>query len=371
MFLYCNKIIHLKRVIVSVTNDLVTDQRVAKVCNSLIKNNFDVLLIGRKRSTSKPLVRKYPTKRFQLFFNSGFLFYAEYNLKLFFYLLFLRKDILVANDLDTLLPNYLVGKFQRKKIVFDSHELFSEVPELVNRPRVKKVWLSLESWLIPNLKNKYTVCASIANYYREKYDTNFETIKNLPNKKELIKGRFSFDTNNKKIILYQGAINVGRGLELLIEAMNFLEEHLLVIIGDGDIYKDLTQRISSQKLNEKVLLLGPIAPKELQYLTPLADLGISLEEDLGLNYRFALPNKIFDYIQGEVPILVSNLPEMKAVVLHHKVGEVLQNRDPKHLSNQIIKILNKDFTKELKLARETLVWEKQEAKLMQLYNNLK
>jgi len=371
MFLYCKKFINLKRVIVSVTNDLVTDQRVSKVCSSLVKNNFEVLLIGRKLYNSPPLVRNYPTKRFQLFFKTGFLFYAEYNLKLFLYLLCTRKDILVANDLDTLLPNYLVGKFQRKKVVFDSHELFSEIPELIYRPNVKKIWTSLESWLIPNLKNKYTVCNSIRDFYKEKYDTNFETIKNLPNKKDLIKGHFPFETNEKKVILYQGAINVGRGLEVLIEAMSFLEEHLLVIIGDGDIYEDLTKRVLMQNLNRKVFLLGRIAPKELQYLTPLANLGISLEEDLGLNYRFALPNKIFDYIQGEVPILVSNLPEMKAVVLRHKVGEVVQDRDPKKLSNQIRKILEKDFTEELKLAKTVLTWEQQEEKLLAIFNNLK
>ena len=361
----------MKRVIVAVTNDISTDQRVAKVCNTLFHNNFEVLLIGRKLKNSKIVERKYKTKRFNLIFNSGFLFFAEYNFRLFFFLLFTRKDILLSNDLDTLLPNYLISVLQRKKIVFDSHELFPEIPELVARPNVKKIWLSLEKSILPKLKNNYTVCNSIADFYKNKYNVHFETIMNLPTKKEVEKGMFTFETAHKKIILYQGALNIGRGLENLIETMKSLENHLLVIIGDGDIYKSLKENVSIEKLTHKVIFLGKISPEKLHKLTPLADLGISLEEDLGLNYRFALPNKIFDYIQAEVPILVSNLPEMSAIVKHYNVGEIVLNKNPKKLANQIKQLLEKDFTQELKVAKKELIWEKQERKLMAIFNNLK
>ena len=361
----------MKRVIVSVTNDISTDQRVAKVCKTLIQNNFEVLLIGRKLKSSIALKRAYKTKRFNLLFNTGFLFYAEYNFRLFCYLLFTKKDILLANDLDTLLPNYLISKLQNKKIVFDSHELFPEIPELVHRPKVKKVWLALEKHILPKLKNNYTVCNSIAEFYKNKYHSNFRTIKNLPFKKEVKKGAFSFDTKGEKIILYQGALNVGRGIELMIETMHFLENYLLVLIGDGDIHQTLKDKVISEALGNKVFFLGKISPKKLHKLTPLADLGLSLEEDLGLNYRFALPNKIFDYIQGEVPILVSNLPEMSEVISAYQVGEIVKNRTPEKLAKQIKEVLEKEYTKELKLAKTALIWEQQEEKLIAIFNNLK
>ena len=361
----------MKRVIVSVTNDISTDQRVAKVCATLMQNNFEVLLIGRKLKSSIALKRAYKTKRFNLLFNTGFLFYAEYNFRLFCYLLFTKKDILLANDLDTLLPNYLISKLQNKKIVFDSHELFPEIPELVHRPKVKKVWLALEKHILPKLKNNYTVCNSITEFYENKYHSNFTTIKNLPNKKAIEKGVFSFNTDNKKIILYQGALNVGRGIELMIETMHFLQNHLLVLIGSGDISKSLKNKVSEENLNDKVFFLGKINPETLHKLTPLADLGLSLEEDLGLNYRFALPNKIFDYIQGEVPILVSNLPEMSKVISAYKVGEIVKNRTPEKLAKQIKEVLEKEYTKELKLAKTALIWEQQEEKLIAIFNNLK
>jgi len=361
----------LNKIIVSVSNDLHTDQRVAKVCDSLYKNGYEIVLIGRELKNSKNIDRKYKTKRFKLLFNKGFLFYFEFNLRLFLYLIFTKKNILLANDLDTLLPNFLISKIQGKKLIFDSHELFSEIPELVHKPKIKSFWIHLENWMLPKLKNSYTVCNSIANYYKKKYNVNFTTIKNLPFKKEVKKGTFNFDTKDKKIILYQGAINIGRGLELMIDSMEFLDNHILVIIGFGDIYKDLQQKVSLEKRDKKVVFLGKMAPKKLQLLTPLADIGVSVEEDLGLNYRFALPNKIFDYIQAEVPILVSDLPEMRQVITDYKVGEIISKRKPELVAKQIKNILEKDFSEKLKIAKQELIWEKQENKLVEIFNTLK
>lgn len=359
----------MKRVIVSVTNDITTDQRVQKVCNSLVNNGYNILLIGRKLKNSKKINREYKTKRIKLIFNKGFLFYVEFNIRLFFYLLFSKKDILLSNDLDTLLANYLIAKIQNKKLVFDSHELFSEIPELVNKKFVKSFWYQLEKILIPNLKNAYTVCNSIAVHYNNKYGTSFKVIKNLPTFKTLNKSSLNVIPANKKIILYQGAVNIGRGLNLLIDSLNHLENCVLVIIGNGDILPSLQKYIIDKKLESKVIFLGRIKPSKLHTITPNAHIGVSLEEDLGLNYRYALPNKIFDYIQAEVPILVSDLPEMSAIVKQYKVGEVLTNRTAEELAKSINIILTKDYSKELKKAKKDLIWENQEEDLLAIFKN--
>ncbi len=357
----------MEKIIVSVTNDLTTDQRVAKVCTTLFNNGFNIVLVGRKLKNSVPIQREYPTKRMSLFFNKGFLFYAEYNFRLFFVLLFSKKHILLSNDLDTLLANYLVSKLQQKKLVYDSHELFPEVPELLHKPLVKKTWVALEKFILPKLKNCYTVCKSIADFYDEKYQTNFKIIKNYPYSKNIEKGLFPFNYNQKKIILYQGAINVGRGLALMIKTMQLLPNFTFVIAGKGDIDADLKAFV--KKLNCKnVKFLGSLTPKELQKITPHADLGISLEEDLGLNYRYALPNKIFDYIQAEVPILISNLPEMKKIVQKFGVGEIVSQRTPESMANQIKQLLEKDFSHQLKKAKKECIWE--EEKLIDIFKNL-
>lgn len=360
----------MKRIIVSVTNDLSTDQRVDKVCNTLSENNFNVLLVGRKLPNSFKLDRKYNTKRINLLFNTGFLFYAEYNFRLLFFLLFSKKDILLSNDLDTLLANFLVSKIQRKKLVYDSHELFTELPELINKPFVKLVWLKLENWILPELKNCYTVCQSIANFYTKKYNTNFNVIRNLPTIKKLKKGKFPFSLEGKKVIIYQGFVNIGRGLELMINTMQHLDNTIFVIVGHGDILEDLQHKVIHKKLTNKVKFLGRISPEELHKTTPLADIGISLEENLGLNYRFALPNKIFDYIQAETPLLVSDLPEMKCVITDYDVGEIIKDRTPEKLAKQIEDMFKKDFSNQLKIAKEKLVWKNEEPKLLRVFKNL-
>ncbi|MCI2229853.1 glycosyltransferase [Polaribacter sp. MSW13] len=360
----------MKRVIVSVTTDLSTDQRVAKVCTTLHTAGYNILLVGRKQKNSLKIERNYKTKRIKLLFNKGFLFYAEYNFRLFFLLLFSKKDILLSNDLDTLLANFLVSKIQQKPIVFDSHELFSETPELVNKPSIKQFWLSLERLMIPKLKNNYTVCKSIADFYSEKYNSEFKIIKNLPLQKELKPSHFPFQVNDKKVILYQGSVNIGRGLELMIEAVQHLPNCIFVIAGSGDILDRLQKETIAKKIEDKVKFLGKIDPKKLHNITPLAAIGISLEEDLGLNYRFALPNKIFDYIQAQVPVLVSNLPEMKQVILNYNVGEIALNRNPKIIADQIKKMLKKDFSKALQKAKNDLIWENQEEELIGIFKNL-
>ena len=368
-FLYCSKEESLKKIIVSVTNDISTDQRVEKVCNTLYNNGYEVLLIGRKNINSRPINRKYRIKRINTLFKKSFFFYLEFNLKLLFKLLFSKKNILLSNDLDTLPANYMVSIIQRKKLVYDSHELFPEIPELVDRPFVKNFWTGLEKIMLPKLKNTYTVCNSIANYYNNKYLTNFKTIKNLPIKKEVEVHQFPFDSKNKKIILYQGAINIGRGLELIINTMSYLDNCLLVIIGNGDIYDKLKKDVVVKNLNHKIYFLGKKSPIDLRKLTPLADLGISIEEDLGLNYRFALPNKIFDYVQAEIPVLVSDLPEMKKVIVEHKVGEIVAHRIPQKLAIQINSIFEKDYSKALKKAKDKLIWENQEKELLSIFQN--
>lgn len=356
----------MKRILISVTNDLATDQRVHKVCETLQEFGFDILLIGRKLPNSLPVNRNYKTTRMNLIFNKGFLFYTEYNLRLFLKLLFTKKDILLANDLDTLLPNFLISRIQNTKLVYDSHELFTEVPELINRPKVQSVWLRIEKTILPKLKNCYTVCQSIADYYNTKYNTSFKVIKNLPIKSELSEKKLI--ENDEKKIIYQGALNLGRGIELMIESMQYLENTKFIIVGNGDISTELKQKVEELKFQNKVQFLGRKSPDELKDITLQADLGISFEEDLGLNYRYALPNKVFDYINAEIPILVSDLPEMKRIVNDYLVGEVIVEREPKLIAQQIQDIFKKDYKEMIIKAKNELNWSTEKEKLKTIFH---
>jgi glycosyltransferase involved in cell wall biosynthesis len=359
----------LKTILVSVSNDLTFDQRVQKVCNTLHKSGFSIHVIGRKQKNSNPAQFDYKVELIQPIFNKGFLFYVEFNIRLFFKILVTKKDILLANDLDTLLPNQMVSRLQSKKLVFDSHELFSEIPELVDRPFIKSIWKRLENSLIPRQQYGITVSSKIADFYNERYNVDFITIKNFPNTDVNFDSTMDnpFGKESKPIIIYQGALNVGRGLELMIDGMEYLSDYKLILIGDGDIRNDLKKRVVEKNLQNQIEFIGKVHPKVLKKVTPFASIGISLEEDLGLNYRFAMPNKIFDYIQAGIPVLISDLPEMKIIVENFEVGEVVKSRNPKELASQIKLILQKDFSAGLEEAGKELIWENQERELLRIF----
>ena len=362
-----------KRIIVSVTNDLVADNRVHKVCSTLHEMGFHVLLIGRKLPGSGDVgERSYHTKRMRLLFKKGPLFYACFNFRLFFFLLFAKFDVLLSNDLDSLTANFLASKLKKKPLVYDSHEYFTEVPELVTRPEVQKIWEWLEKRMLPKVEYAYTVCDSIATIYREKYGILFHVVRNVPFAKQSKSGFAANSEKKKKTVLYQGAINVHRGLEQAILAMKHLGDVRLLIAGDGDIKPQLEQLVQHEKLGDKVEFLGRLPIRELAQITPTADLGLSIEEDIGLNYRYALPNKLFDYIQAEVPVLVTNLPEMAAIVNYYQIGEITDSLEPEKLAGKINSALfdepkRQKWKSNLSVAAAELTWEKEEKKLSGIF----
>lgn len=365
----------MKKIYLSVTNDLVTDQRVHKIAVSLLKSGADVTLVGRKLKNSLSVdKRDYNIKRIKFLFTQGFCFYAEYNIRLFLYLLFKKLDVLVANDLDSLPANYLVSRIRRKSLVYDSHEYYTEVPELVNRKFPKKVWLIIEKIILPKINYSYTVSNEIASTYNDLYNIDMKVVRNVPyylDKKNIRK----VQNKNEKIILYQGSLNIGRGLEEMIDSMKYIEDCKLQIIGDGDISDLLKARVKEQKLENKVIFLGKIPFQELMKYTVNADVGIALEENLGLNYYYALPNKLFDYIQAGVPVLISPFPEMQRIVNKYDVGTVYNHLNPEMLAKKINEIFElekryNNWKKNTKIAAKELCWEKEEFKLFNVYSEV-
>lgn len=367
-----------KRIIVSVTNDLSTDQRVNKVCDFLFNNNLEVVLVGRKLKNSLPYnSEKIKSKRFSLIFNSGFLFYAEFNIRLFVFLLFTKYDALLANDLDTLPANFFVNILKKKHIFYDSHEVFTEVPELINFPIKRKIWLYFESFIVPKLVHCYTVNQSIASYFNTKYSKKFKVVKNLPYYLTVIKStRETFNLpQDKKIIVLQGAgININRGAEEALLAMQYMDNAVLLIMGSGDVISKLKKMAIDNAISNKVIFKDKMPYIEMMQYTCCCDVGLSLDKPIGLNYQLSLPNKLFDYIQVEIPVLASNLVEVNAIIEAYKVGEIINTWEPKEIANKLQTIFlnaeKKQYQAGLAKAKNELVWEKQISVLKQIYSPL-
>ena len=228
----------------------------------------------------------------------------------------------------------------------------------------------LEKTIIPKLQNVITVSDSIKNHYHNLYGISAIVIRNIPKIEHINQKNFEIDAEEKKVILYQGSVNIGRGIELMIDTMALLDEYLFIVIGDGDILEQLKEKVSNLSLHNKVNFLGKKTPEELKELTPNATIGMSLEEDLGLNYRYALPNKIFDYLHANVPVIVADLPEMRSLIKKHPIGEILIERTPKTLAETIINMTNISYEKELKTAKKELNWSKEKEKLISIFSKL-
>lgn len=368
-----------KRVIVSVINDLVTDQRVHKVSTTLTNMGFEVLLVGRKMRNSLPLEKRaYETHRMNLLFEKGTLFYAEYMLRLFFLLLFKKVDVLVSNDLDTLLPNYFISKIKGKHLVYDTHEIFTEVPELKNAAFKKRIWELVEGFIFPKLKTVFTVNESIANWYKHKYEIHCNVVRNIPFKltAEKIDRAGLHLPIDKKIIIMQGAgINVQRGAEEAIEAMQYIDNALFLIIGGGDVIETLKQNVKQLKLESKVQFIPKQPYTKLMQYTQCADLGITIDKPTNINYQYSLPNKIFDYIQAGIPVLASKLTEVEKIITTYKVGVLIDNHDPKHIAEKINTLLSNNdllntYKQNAKKAASVLTWEQEEQVLKAVYSKL-
>lgn len=367
-----------KKIYISVTNDLVSDQRIHRIAGLLSKGNTEVALIGRHSGMQpEALSSGLRIFRFRMLFKKGFLFYAFFNMRLFLFLLFRQKiDVLVANDLDTLLANYLVSRFRRCVLVFDSHEYFTEVPELVGRHFVRNCWEKIANFIIPKLKYAYTVNDSLAEIFMQKYGTGFKVVRNVPDRLKNI-GTFNLPEgfHSAKMILYQGSVNMGRGLETMIDLVNEMDDIVFVIAGDGDVLAGLKQKVRDLNLEDKVSFTGRLSPDKLSALTQQADLGISLEENMGLNYYYALPNKIFDYIHASIPVLCSDFPEMKKIIDLTQTGMTVNPHDIEQIKEKIIEMLyhedlRKQWKKNARFAAEKYCWQNEQKVLIDLYTKI-
>lgn len=317
----------MKKVVVSVTNDLVTDRRVARSIEVLEDLGYEICFVGRKLEDSLPINRTYQTIRFKLPFTKGVLFYASYNLRLFWFLLFRRFDVYLSNDLDTLLPNYIASRIWRKPLLYDTHEYFTGVPEIQHRPVVKAVWVFLEKWLFKKPKAVITVNQSIADIYFKLYGVKAKVVRNISDSDmpAQLKTREELGLPlDKFLLINQGAgINVDRGMEEMLETLKLLPDCALVLVGAGDVLPKLKEMVAGTALQEQVIFISKRPYLEMLQYTLAADAGISLDKDTNPNYQFSLPNKLFDYIKCQKPIICSGVVEVKRIVTDYNIGAVI------------------------------------------------
>lgn len=363
----------MKKIIFCVTNDLSYDQRMHRICSTLKEEGYQVMLVGRiKKKSVKLPPHSYRMKRIKCYFNKGILFFMEYNLRLFFFLMLTEYDIAGAIDLDTIIPVKLSSFMKRKQCSFDAHEYFEEVPEVTGRPFVKYIWTKIANVYIPKMNKCYTVSAGLATLFTEKYKKQFVLIRNMPFLKDISK--VSLPLIAQPYILYQGALNEGRGVEQLIRAMIQLPQYRLLIAGEGDLSIELRKLTKELEIEDKVLFLGYVQPDMLDNYTAGAYIGLNLLENKGLSYYYSLANKCFDYVQYGVPVLNMDFPEYRALNEEYEIGILLKSLDIDEIVYNL-KLLFDDVNMHQRLRMNCLQaklewnWEKEKEKLIRLYSD--
>jgi glycosyltransferase involved in cell wall biosynthesis len=360
----------MKRLVFTVTNDLSYDQRMIRICTSLAQAGYHVSLVGRKKKKSIPLQpTPFQQKRLSCLFEKGKAFYIEYNIRLFLFLLFKKTDLICAIDLDTILPCFFVSRLKGIKRVYDAHELFCEMKEIVTRPRIYKVWKTIERYTVPKFSYGYTVNELIRDEFKKMYGNNYEVIRSVPVLKP-----FTIPQKNEKYVLYQGAVNEGRSFETIIPAFKQIEAKL-IIVGDGNFMGQAMELVNKNQLAKKVIFPGKLLPIELFKYTSHAWIGLTLFENKGLSNYYSLANRFFDYIHACIPQLCVEYPAYVDLNKKFNVAVLIRDLASENIAKKLNQMLeNESLYFELQQncvkAREELNWQQEEKKLLGFYQNL-
>lgn len=368
------------RVAFSVTNCICYDQRVMKMAETVSKLDCDITIIGRitEGCCGKEMI-PFRTKRFRMIFKKGFLFYKFFNIRLFVFLLFHKYDILVSNDLDTLLPNYIVSRIKGVPVVYDSHEYFTGVPELQDRPVVKWVWKSIEKAIFPKLKYVMTVSDPIASLYEKQYSVSPMVVRNFSKSTDHIvpfsREELGINEDDLLLIIQGTGINMGRGAEELLGALKVLKNVSLLVVGSGDVLDALKKQVNELDIGKRVKFVHRVSWEELMRYTISADIGVTLDKDFNDNYRFSLPNKLFDYISAGIPVLASDLPEVKKIITENDCGIIIDEVTIEKISASVISLrgdrvkLDK-IRKNAVSASKSIRWDTESEKVTELYKGI-
>jgi glycosyltransferase involved in cell wall biosynthesis len=357
----------MKTIVFTVTNDLSYDQRMIRICTSLSANGFHVKLVGRKMPASVPLASaSFAQVRLNCFFNKGKLFYAEYNFRLFFYLLTQKMHCICAIDLDTILACYWVSRLKKITRVYDAHELFCEMKEIVNRPRIYRLWKLIERFTVPKFRHGYTVNKPIANEFEKMYGVQYEVIRSITVLKKL-----HVPVKENRFILYQGSVNEGRSFETLIPAMKHISS-TLVVCGDGNFMQKARELALQHGTDKKVLFKGKLEPALLKEITVQAWIGTTLFENNGLSNYLSLANRFFDYIHAGVPQICVNYPAYREINNLCEVAVLIDDLCPETIARNCNRLLSdEDLYARLQenclKARELFNWQNEEKKLLDFY----
>ncbi len=369
----------MNKITIGFLGNLNYDTRTFNFFKALNENGIEVNFIGfdwltegfKGFNNDKIMIFKLTKGKISLlFYFKFFVIQLKYSLRS-------KADIYLASDFFSLPALFITAKLHHKKIIYDSRELFTELPFHEKKPIVRKIIKIFERYLIKRVNAVFTTGEMDSDYLKKLYSiNNIYLQRNLPVKNNSLLpvnlyDKFSIPSESI-IILYQGIIVRGRGLEFYFNELTKMNDLYLIALGGGehlDYYKSLSEEMG---ISRQVIFAGKIQQSEILNYTSEAFAGLSIINNIGINNYYALPNKLFEYLMAGIPVIVNDLPQMKKIVDEYKVGAVIDEK----IENSLIEILlqwksNKSLYNELKQncksASEELNWENEFDKIRHLF----
>jgi glycosyltransferase involved in cell wall biosynthesis len=367
-----------KSVTISFLGNANHDTRVTNLTNSLIDDGNDVKVISFDWTTSNFQSVVGDTSIYKLVKEKNSLsYYFKFLAILFKELKKTNSSIYIAEDLFTLPLVTFIAKMRGAKLYYNSREFYAFLAGLRNKPRTQSIIRMLEKFFIKKADKVFVTGEGDSDFLQEYYGiNNIVVIRNLPllqkasSKKDFRKILKISEVST--IILYQGVILEGRGFEPILRAMQNIQNCDLVVLGSG-VFQTKYEKISEELgIKNRVHFLGNIDQSDLINYTAAADIGVALIENISKSYYYALPNKLFEYIMAGLPVLISDLPQMKKIVLNYSVGEVVNLEKSDDLSKTIQAFISNkpklNYYKQNTIeASEELNWQKEYQKVKHLF----
>ncbi|MEG8946065.1 glycosyltransferase [Rosettibacter firmus] len=318
-----------KNICIAFLGNAFNDSRIVNLKNSLTEDGCKVSVISFDWFIKKQNIFTDDIKVFKL--HKGritLFFYLHFATILIRELIKTKAEIYFAEDFYTLPFVVLIGKFKRAKVYYNSRELYAYIGGLRNKPILQSIIRIIEKFFIKKVDLVLTTGEMDSKFLEDFYKINNTlVIRNIPlyqQPKEIFDFRKKFNLpENSFLLLYQGVLLEGRGIPIIINALKELDNTYLIILGEGEQKNKFIKLANEIGVSEKVIFAGVYEQNELIKYTAGADVGLALIENISISYYHALPNKLFEYIMAGLPVIVSNLPQMKKIVEDYNVGKVV------------------------------------------------
>jgi glycosyltransferase involved in cell wall biosynthesis len=340
-----------------------------------------IFALGKPDDKSIKRCKLYILRRLKTIFHAGGpLKFFIYNFKLFFHLIGKRFDLFHCHDL-WVLPSVTLAVIMNKGVlIYDAHEYYAGL-EIFNRAKMRKrIWLLIERLCMPHVNALITVSPELGELYRKRYKIlkQIHIILNVPRYESTayIQAQNILKKGEDFVIVFHGHFKPGRGLENLIQAIKIVPGVKLLLIGGGELEHKLRRMVKKEGLQERIIFRNYIPTQLLISASAQADIGVVLFEPTSINYKYALPNKFFEYLLAGLPILASNIETLQHYIKKYNVGITVDPSDVKSIAQGIVNMKSKkpqlqSWKENALRAVKELNWEKEEKKLINLYEKFK